>query len=53
MSIFAILLRAISPELRKIVVEFILSLKKKAAATDNPLDDIIVDILIQLLDIKE
>ncbi|GAI83398.1 unnamed protein product, partial [marine sediment metagenome] len=42
MSFFIILLNAISPELRKLVVQFILSLKDKAAETDNPLDDIIV-----------
>lgn len=53
MDFIKILLYAVSPELRKLIVEFILSLKDKAAATDNPLDDIIVDILIKILDIKE
>ncbi|MBA7607722.1 hypothetical protein ES703_14888 [subsurface metagenome] len=53
MALIKIILSAISPELRKLFVEFILSLKDKAAATTNPLDDIIVEVLIQILDIKE
>ena len=53
MDFIKILLYAVSPELRKLVVEFVLSLKKAAAKTDNPLDDIIVQVFIKILDIKE
>ncbi|MBA7548480.1 hypothetical protein ES705_40940 [subsurface metagenome] len=53
MDFIKILLYAISPKLRKLVVEFVLSLKEAAAETDNPLDDIVVDIFIKILDIKE
>ncbi|MBA7608297.1 hypothetical protein ES703_15474 [subsurface metagenome] len=53
MDLIKIILNAISPELRKIIVEFFLSLRAKAAETDNPLDDIIVEIFIKVLDIKE
>ena len=48
MSIIQLLLAAISPTLRKLIVDFILSLSKAAAKTDNPLDDILVGILISV-----
>ncbi|MQY77992.1 MAG: hypothetical protein GH151_02175 [Bacteroidetes bacterium] len=53
MGFFQQILNAISPQLRKLVVEFILSLKEKAAATDNPLDDIVVALLISLFGISD
>ncbi|MBA7642676.1 hypothetical protein ES703_50380 [subsurface metagenome] len=48
MNIIQLLLDAISPTLRKLIVDFILSLSKAAAKTDNPLDDILVGILISV-----
>ncbi len=53
MGIIQILLTVISPELRKLIVDFILSLADAAAKTDNPLDDIIVGILISIFGIKD
>lgn len=52
MSLIQIILTAISPNLRKLIVEFVLGLEAKAKETDNPLDDILVGILISLLNIK-
>jgi len=48
MNIIQLLLEAISPTLRKLIVDFILSLSKAAAKTSNPLDDIVVGILISI-----
>ncbi|MBA7656577.1 hypothetical protein ES703_64503 [subsurface metagenome] len=53
MDLIKIILSAISPTLRKLIVQFILSLRAHAKGTDNPLDDIIVEVLIKLFDIKE
>ncbi len=53
MDFIKILLYAVSPQLRKLIVEFVLSLKVAAAKTKNPLDDVVVDIFIKILDIKE
>ena len=53
MDLIKIILNAISPQLRKLIVEFVLSLKAKAAETKNPLDDIVVEIFIKVLNIKE
>ncbi|MBA7483574.1 hypothetical protein ES707_19089 [subsurface metagenome] len=53
MSIIQLLLAAISPTLRKLIVDFILSLSKAAAKTDNPLDDIVVGMLITAFAIKD
>ncbi len=53
MNLIQLILAAISPELRKAVVEFVISLEAKAKTTPNPLDDIVVDILKTLLGIKD
>ncbi|MQY79609.1 MAG: hypothetical protein GH151_10530 [Bacteroidetes bacterium] len=53
MDLIKIILNAISPSLRKLIVEFILSLRAAAKKTDNPLDDIIVEVLIKVFDIKD
>lgn len=53
MDLIKIILTAISPELRKLIVQFILSLRASAKKTSNPLDDIIVEILIKIFGIKE
>lgn len=46
MGFLQLLLKAISPELRELIVNFILSLSKEAPKTDNPLDVILVRLLI-------
>jgi len=53
MTLIQLILKAISPELRKLIVDFILSLSKAAAKTDNPLDDILVGILITAFGISD
>ncbi|MQY78103.1 MAG: hypothetical protein GH151_02745 [Bacteroidetes bacterium] len=53
MDLIKIILNAISPELRKLIVQFVLSLRVAAKKTKNPLDDILVEILIKILGIKE
>ncbi|GAI69349.1 unnamed protein product [marine sediment metagenome] len=53
MDLITIILNAISPELRKLIVQFILSLRAAAKKTSNPLDDIFVEILIKIFGIKE
>lgn len=46
MTIIQLLLKAISPQLRKLFVDFILGLSDAAAKTDNPIDDVVVAVLI-------
>ncbi|MBA7609459.1 hypothetical protein ES703_16650 [subsurface metagenome] len=53
MDLITIILNAVSPELRKLIVQFVRSLRAAAEKTKNPLDDIVVDILIKILSIKE
>ncbi len=51
--IITVAVKAISPELRNLLSGTLSQLKKQAEATDNPWDDLFVDILITLLDVKE
>ncbi len=53
MGIIQIILTAISPELRKMIVEFVIKLSAAAKETPNPVDDVAVDILKILLAIKD
>lgn len=53
MNIIEIILNALSPILRDIIFESVISLRKHAATTDNPLDDIVADFLCKLLNIKD
>lgn len=53
MSIFQLVLEAISPELRKLIVNFIHSLSKVPNKTKHPLDVIVVGILIASLSTKD
>ncbi|MBA7522550.1 hypothetical protein ES705_14669 [subsurface metagenome] len=53
MDLIKIILNAISPELRKLVVQFVLSLRPIVKKTSNPLDDIVVELLIKIFGIKE
>lgn len=46
MGFLQLLLKAISPELRNLIVDFILGLPKAVKKSDNPLDSIFVDLLI-------
>jgi len=39
----------VSPELRKLLVDFVLDLEAKAAATPNPWDDVLVFVLKKML----
>lgn len=53
MGIIKIILDAISPQLRNLIVEFVRNLSAHADKTPNPWDNVLVDILKILLDIKE
>ncbi|MQY78285.1 MAG: hypothetical protein GH151_03700 [Bacteroidetes bacterium] len=53
MPIIKIILDAISPNIRELLVNFVLSLSVEAAKTPNPWDDILVSILRILLDIRD
>lgn len=53
MIIIEILLKAISPELRKAIVDFINNLGDIAKETPNPFDDTAVSILKVIFGIKE
>lgn len=52
-TILTIAISAISPELRKVLVNIFVSLKQAAASTDNQFDDLLVAILGALLDISD
>jgi hypothetical protein len=43
------ILSKLSPEIREELKKFMISLKEKAAATDNWWDDVLVDFLIDIL----
>lgn len=52
-AIIQILLQAISPHLRDLILNFVKDLSVQAAKTPNPWDDILVAILKTVLDIKD
>jgi hypothetical protein len=52
-AILGIAISAISPELRKVLVNVFKSLMAAAAATDNKFDDLVVALLGALLGIDE
>ncbi|MBA7581964.1 hypothetical protein ES708_23881 [subsurface metagenome] len=52
-SILTVAVTAISPELRKVLVNIFHSLNAAAKATDNKFDDLLVAILGALLDVSE
>ncbi len=52
-QIIKILLEAISPHLRQLIIEFAKTLSLQAAETPNPWDDVLVSILKILLDIRD
>lgn len=43
--------RVISPELRELIEKVIKTLYDRALATDNPIDDILVKLIAELLDV--
>ena len=45
------IVKVISPELRKMLVEMVINLYQKAKATPNPWDDFLVELLAQVLGI--
>ena len=51
-KIFGALLAVVSPEIRKMLVEFLRDLKEQADATPNPLDDFLVNLLMKLVDVQ-
>ena len=51
-SIIAKLLEFVSPELRKLLVDFVLDLEAKAKLTPNPWDDVLVMVLKKLVGIS-
>ncbi len=53
MNIIEIILNAISPILRKFIVDSVFRFRDLAKTTENPLDDVIAELLIKLLNIKE
>jgi len=48
-----IIAKQISPELRKLVVDFVLEFEQKAASTSNPWDNVLAYVLKVLLAIEE
>jgi len=52
MGFIQLLLNAISPQLRELIVDFILKFSSAAEKTDNPLDDIVAGLLITVFAIK-
>lgn len=52
-SVVQAILRVVSPEIRDYLCNMVRDLKKKAAQTDNPFDDMLVGVLAELLDCKE
>ncbi|MBA7520720.1 hypothetical protein ES705_12816 [subsurface metagenome] len=52
-SVVQLLLNAISPTLRALIVNFVKDLSIQAAKTKNPFDDIVALLLKALLDIKD
>ena len=52
-KIIQVAVRSITPELRNILVGALNSLKKAAASTDSPWDDLLVEILLALLDASD
>uniref|UniRef100_A0A6M3JIA7 Uncharacterized protein n=1 Tax=viral metagenome TaxID=1070528 RepID=A0A6M3JIA7_9ZZZZ len=49
--IFKLVWSKISPQIRESIVNFVIDLEKKAAQTDNPIDDVAVQILKLILGI--
>jgi len=43
------IVKVVSPELRKMLVEMIINLYEKAKQTENPWDDFLVELLAQIL----
>ncbi len=52
-KIIQLAVRAITPELRNRLVGALADLKKQAAATESPWDDLLIQILITMLDADE
>lgn len=52
-QLIQIILATISPTLRDLIIQFIRSLKTSAEQTPNPLDNIFVEILFVIFDIKD
>jgi hypothetical protein len=50
--VFGVLVKSLTPEIRKLVTDAVKSWEEKAAATDNPWDDHFVDVLKTILEIK-
>lgn len=48
MKILSTLIRSISPDVKKLIQNFIKDLEVKAQATKNPFDDILVDFLFAI-----
>ena len=44
-ALLPVLLRSISKQLRKSMIEFLKTLEKQAAQTDNPFDDMLIAVL--------
>lgn len=51
-AILKTIMELVSPELRKLLVDFVLDLEVKAAATPNPWDDVLVLVLKKMLAIS-
>jgi len=52
-SVLGAILSVVSPEIRKALVDFVKKLEAKAKETPNPADDMLVDFLKHILNIKE
>lgn len=49
LKIVALIIKSISPEIKEFLDDFILKLHEKAKQTDNPWDDLAVQLLADLL----
>ena len=49
-SLLSTMIPQMSAEIKKAIIDFLKSLEVKAKATPNPLDDIVVVLLIAILD---
>ena len=51
-NVLGVFVKVISPEIRKILCDFIVALYQKALATLNPWDDMLVEILAEAFDVN-
>lgn len=53
LRLISLIVGSASPELRAMIKEWVLELEKRAKATPNPFDDVLVGLIKVVLNIKE